>query len=86
MSVFSLIREPAPKPSGDGGSGATPVPAASGEKKSDDASSNKRVAQLIPVPKLITGGPTLSKANGIALTSTIDNNGQAWLYNIVYVL
>jgi hypothetical protein len=74
INVFSLVIT---QPAGDG------TTAASGGKKTDDASSSKRIAQLVPVYELITGDPMLGEANGIALTSTIDDLGQAWLYNIV---
>jgi hypothetical protein len=44
----------------------------------------KRIAQLSPVYKNLESGGKI-KAFGVALTTTIDNNGQGWMYYIGYV-
>ncbi|KAH7146128.1 hypothetical protein EDB81DRAFT_759423 [Dactylonectria macrodidyma] len=52
-----------------------------GGSKEVDASDTKLVAQLSPVFKLLMPEDD-SKVQGVALTTTIDKNGQSWMYGI----
>ncbi|OCL06352.1 hypothetical protein AOQ84DRAFT_378684 [Glonium stellatum] len=75
MNVYGLVKEPAAPPA----PGAT----ASGTltKTPVEANKVKRIAQLSPAYKILAS-EEFNQAQGIALTSTIDDLGQGWLYFI----
>jgi hypothetical protein len=79
MNCYGLVKEQVTPPAG--GAAGSSTEAGALDKKPVDANKTKVIAQLSPTYKILSK-ESFGKAQGIALTSTIDADGQGWLYVI----